>query len=78
MAKKTIEAIVKKQLKSYRTEIIMLWVLAGVGVVSILAGIGVYFYSFAIFQGQLPGDFAKMLGILFSLVGVLSIVEMVN
>ena len=74
MAKKTIETIVKKQLKNYRTEGIILWSLAGIGVISTLVGIGVYFYSFAIFQVQMPYDFTKTLGIVFSLVGVLAIV----
>ena len=94
MAKKTIQTIVKKQFKWYRTEVIMLLFITAVGVILILTGIGVYFYvgklsltqylsavpvhSFVVSQAEMLHNFAKVLGIVFSLIGVVFIVFALN
>ncbi len=90
MAKKTIETIVKKQLKKYRTEVIMFWFLSIVGAILILTGIGIYFYvgklaiaqylpvvpihNFIVSEIEMLYAFSEVLGIVFSLVGIVSIV----
>jgi len=90
MAKKTINKVVQRQLKWYIAEVILLWFLAGIGVVLIVTGIGVYFYvsritiiqylspiylhTLVISQVRMLHDFSRVLGIVFALVGVVSIV----
>ena len=90
MTDKTIDKIVQRQLKWYTAEVILLWFLTGIGAVLIITGVGVYFYvnrititqylsaihvnRFAISQVKMLHDFSKVLGIVFALVGVVSIV----
>ena len=90
MARKTIETIVKKRLKWHKTEIIALWFIVAIGAILVLAGIGVYFYvseltithylstipvhNLVVSQVKMLHDFSRVLGIVFSLVGLVSIV----
>ena len=71
MPKKTIDQIVQKQLKRYKLEIAILWLIIGMGAVLIVTGAGVYFYvdklsisqylsttpvhNFAVFQAKAEG-----------------------
>ncbi len=91
MANKTIKELVKKQLKWYKAQVIVLWFLIGLGAILILAGIGVYFYvgkltivqqsftisskSYITAQLRMICIFARVLGIVFSLTGVASIIS---
>ncbi len=91
MTGKTIEASVKKQLKWYKAQVVVLWFLIGLGAILIIAGIGVYLYvgKLTIVQrsSSFPADgyilsqlrmvciFARVLGIVFSLVGIASIIS---
>ena len=90
MPRRSLEAIVKKRLKQYKTEKIVLLFLIALGAVLTLAGIGVYFYvgkltlvqqayaappkDFMMSQLRLLCDFARVLGVVFSLIGVVSII----
>jgi len=90
MFQRSLEAIVKKRIKQYRTEKIILFILIALGAVLIVAGGGVYFYigkltlvqkvyampalDFNIIELRLLCDFARMLGIVFLLVGLASII----
>ncbi|RLE09553.1 hypothetical protein DRJ00_03910 [Candidatus Aerophobetes bacterium] len=90
MPQRSLEAIVKKRLKQYKTERIVLLLLIAVGVILTLAGIGVYFYvgkltlvqktyatppkNFMMFELRLLCDYARALGVIFSLIGVVSII----
>ncbi|MCD6318549.1 hypothetical protein J7M02_05730 [Candidatus Aerophobetes bacterium] len=91
MANKAIEALVKKQLKWYKAQIAVLWLLIGLGAILIPTGIGVYFYvgkltivqqfssfpakSYIIAQLRMVCIFARVLGIVFSLTGIASIIS---
>jgi len=90
MPQRSLEAIVKKRLKQYKTERIVLLVLIALGATLTLAGIEVYFYvgeltlvqkayatppkNFMMSELRLLCDFARVLGIVFSLIGVVSII----
>lgn len=90
MARKAIETIVQKQLRRYKAETMLLWLIIGIGAVLVLSGIGVYFYvgrlnvvqylstlsvhNFAESEVKMLGNFSKALGIVFALVGVVSII----
>ncbi|MBC7188600.1 hypothetical protein H5U35_00060 [Candidatus Aerophobetes bacterium] len=93
MFQRSLEAIVKKRIKQYRTEKIILFILIALGAVLIVAGGGVYFYvgkltlvkkvyavpalDFTIIELhelRLLCDFARMLGIVFLLVGLASVI----
>lgn len=90
MAKKTIEMIVEKRLKWHKTEVALLWLLIAIGTVLIVTGAGVYFHvgrlaivqqpsllstkDFVIAQVKMLYDFARALGIVFSLTGIAVII----
>ena len=90
MAKKTIEMIVEKRLKWHITEVAVLWLLIAIAAVLIITGIGVYFYVgrlaiaeqpsllstkyFLVGQVKMLWDFARALGIVFSLTGIAVII----
>jgi len=90
MANKTIETLVGKQLKWHKAQIVVLWFLIGLGAILIIAGIGIYFYvgeltivqqsftfpadAYIIAQLRMVCIFARVLGIVFSLVGIASII----
>ena len=90
MPRRFLEAIVKKRLKQYKTEILVLLILIALGATLTVAGIGVYFYvgkltfvqrayatppkDFMMSQLRLLCDFARVLGVVFSLIGVVSII----
>jgi len=90
MIKKTIDKIVKRQLKWYIAEVILLWLLISLGIVLIVAGAGIYFYvgkiviieylstihahRLAISLVKMLHNFSKLLGIVFTLVGIVCIV----
>lgn len=89
MPKRSLEAIVKKRLKQYKREKIILFALMVLGVILILAGIGVYFCvskltiaqrvyavptsNFMMSQLKLLCNSARVLGVVFSLTSVISI-----
>ena len=84
-----MQVIVKNRLKEYKAEKVVLLILIALGVVLTLTGMGVYFYvseltivkqayatptrNFMISQLKLVCNFARVLGVVFSLVGVVSI-----
>ena len=90
MLKKTIEMIVAKRLKWHKTEVALLWLIIAIGAVLIITGTGVYFYVsrlaiveqtslvsnkyFLIAQVKMLFDFARALGIVFSLTGIAVII----
>jgi len=90
MAKKTVETIVKKCLKWHKTEIVLLWLIIAIGAVLITAGTGIYYYvskiaiaqqvstipgkNFIVAQAKTLYNFTKALGIVFTLVGAVSII----
>jgi len=90
MAKKTIERIVQKVLKWHKNEVAVLWLLIAMGAVLIITGAGVYFYIsrlaiveqtslvsnkyFLIAQVKILFDFARALGVVFSLTGIAVII----
>lgn len=90
MPRRSLEEIVKKRLKQYKTERVVLVILIALGAILTFAGIGVYFYvgeltvvqkvfatppkNFIISQLRLLCNFARVLGIVFLLVGVLAII----
>jgi len=90
MPRRSLEATVKKHLEQYKTERIVLLVLIALGATLTVAGIGVYFYvgkltfvqrayatppkDFMMSQLRLLCDFARVLGVIFSLIGVVSII----
>ena len=90
MAKKTIGMIAGKHLKWHKTEIVLLWLIIAIGGILITAGTGIYYYvgKIAITQqvSTIPGknlmvaqvkmlyDFSRALGIVFVLVGAVSII----
>lgn len=90
MPQRSLEAIVKKRLKQHKRERIVLYLLIALGAVLTLAGIGVFLYvgqltivqkvyaaptgNFMMSQLKLLCGFAKLLGVVLSLVGVASII----
>ena len=90
MAKKTIEVIVKKRLKSHKAEVAVLCLIIAIAAILIPVGIGVYFCvddlaiaqyvfavsakSFAVSEVKMLCNFAKVLGIVFSLTGIAIII----
>ncbi|MCD6231774.1 hypothetical protein J7K28_03995 [Candidatus Aerophobetes bacterium] len=90
MTDKTIDKIVQRQLKWYTAEVILLWLLISLGIVLIIAGAGIYFYigkiviieylstihahRLAISQVRMLHNFSRVLGIVFTLVGIVCIV----
>jgi len=90
MAKKTMEMIVEKVLKQHKAEVAVLWLLIAMGTVLIITGTGVHFYVsrlaiveqpslvstkyFLIAQVKMLYDFARALGIVFSLTGIAVII----
>lgn len=90
MAKKSIEMIVEKQLKSHKAEVVVLWLLVAMGILLVLIGTGIHFYVirlaiveqpslistkyFLIAQVKMLCDFARALGIVFSLTGIAVII----
>jgi len=90
MPRRSLEATVKKRLEQYKTERVVLLFLIALGAVLTLAGIGVYFYvgkltlvqqayaappkNFMMSQLRLLCDFARVLGVVFSLIGVVSMI----
>lgn len=90
MSQRSLEAIVRRRLKQHKRERIALYLLITLGAVLTLAGIGVYFYvgeltlvqkvyatparNFTMSQLKLLCNFARVLGVVFSLVGVASII----
>lgn len=90
MAKKTIEMIVAKRLKWHKAEVAVLWLIIAIGAVLIITGTGVYFYVsklaiveqtslvsnkyFLTGQVKMLWDFARALGIVFSLTGIAVII----
>ncbi|GAH11420.1 unnamed protein product, partial [marine sediment metagenome] len=90
MAKKTIEMIVEKVLKRHKAEVAVLWLLVAMRTLLIMTGIGVYFYVsrlaivqqpslisakyFLTAQVEMLCDFAKAIGIVFSLTGIAVII----
>lgn len=90
MAKKTIEMVVQKVLKWHKAEVAVLWLLIAIGAVLIITGAGVYFYVsrlaiveqtslvsneyFLIAQVKMLFDFARALGVVFSLTGIAVII----
>jgi hypothetical protein len=94
MSEETMEKLIKKQLKWYRTELAMLSVLVVLGIILILSGIGVYFYvskltiaqelsmtsakNFIVAQIKMLYDFSRALGAVFSLTGLAVIILALN
>ena len=90
MTKKTIETIVEKLLKWHKAEVAVLWLIIAIGAVLIITGAGVYFYVIRLAIVQQPSlisakyfltaqvemlcDFAKAIGIVFSLTGIAVII----
>lgn len=89
MTKNTIDAIVNKRLKWHKTEVILLWLIIAIAAILIPTGIGIYLYvgslaitqyisaittgNIAASQVRMLCDFARGLGIVFTLVGVITI-----
>jgi len=90
MLRKPLDAIVRKRLKRHKTEIVLLWLILAVGAILIPVGIGIFSYvdtlaiiqyvfaipagNFITSQVKILCDFAKALGIVFALVGVVAVV----
>jgi len=90
MSREPLDTIVKKRLKRYKTDVVLLWLIIVMGAVLIVGGIGIYFYvgkliitqyistisikNFITNQVKMLCDFTKALGLVFSLVGVVSII----
>ena len=90
MVKKTIEMIAAKRLKWHKAEVALLWLIIAIGTVLIITGAGVYFYVsrlaiveqtslvsnkyFLTAQVKMLWDFARALGIVFSLTGIAVII----
>ena len=86
MVKKTIGMIVQKVLKWHKAEVALLWLIIAIGAILIITGTGVYFYVIRLAIVQQPSlisakyfltaqvemlwDFARALGIVFSLTGI--------
>lgn len=86
MTKNTIDTIVSKRLKWYRTEVILVWIIIAMAVILIPTGIGIYLYvgnlsiaeyvfsvppwNLAIFQVRMLSIFSRSLGAVFALAGL--------
>ncbi len=89
MDSNSIDVIVEKRLRWHKAETILLWLIIAMAVISIPAGIGIYLYvdtlaitqyisaittgNIAVSQVKMLCDFARGLGIVFTLVGVVTI-----
>ena len=89
MSKNTIDTIVSKRLKWHKTETILLWLIIAMAVIPIPAGIAIYLYvdtlaitqyisaittgNIAVSQVKMLCYLARGLGIVFTLVGVITI-----
>jgi len=85
-----MSSIVKNELKQYKFGVILLYFLMAFGVILIIAGVGVYFYigkltvgqwllttsvkNFRINEIRMLYDYSRVLGIVFSLVGIAVII----
>ena len=85
-----MDVMVGKRLKWHRTETILLWLIIAMAVIPIPVGIGIYLYvdtlaitqyisaittgNIAVSQVRMLSDFARGLGIVFTLVGVVTII----
>jgi len=88
--RKSIEDIIKSQLKWRKAELIMLWILIFLGIILVVAGIGVYFYvgkltiaqklsatsarNLIVAQIRMLYNFSRALGAVFSLIGLAVII----
>lgn len=89
MASNSMDVIVEKRLKWHKTETILLWLIIAMAVIPIPTGIAIYLYvdtlaitqyisaitagNIAVSQVRMLCDFARGLGIVFTLVGVVTI-----
>ncbi len=89
MASNSMDVIVEKRLKWHKTETILLWLIIAIAAILIPTGIGTYLYvgslaitqyisaittgNIAASQVRMLCDFARGLGIVFTLVGVVTI-----
>ncbi len=89
MASNSMDVIVENRLKWHKTETILLWLIIAVAAILIPTGIGIYLYvgnlsiaeyvfsvppgNMAIFQVRILCTFSRGLGIVFTLVGVVTI-----
>ena len=89
MASNSMDVIVEKRLKWHKTETVLLWLIIVMAVIPIPAGIAIYLYvdtlaitqyisaittgNIAVSQVRMLCDFARGLGIVFTLVGVITI-----
>jgi len=94
MAEKTIQMIVKKRLRWHKTEVAVLWFIIAVGAVLVVIGIGVYLHvgeltitqylstiavqNFVVSQVKMLCDFAKALGAVFCLLGMVAMIFAVD
>lgn len=90
MRRKSIKKIINRRLKWYKAEVILLWIIIGIGVILIPTGVGVYLYlgqltigqewftlparNFIVAQVQMVYIFARVLGVVFTLVGIITII----
>jgi len=90
MRKKTIKNLVEKQLKWHKVEAAILWFLIAIATILTIAGVGVFFYisklyireqlsmippkSFIVSEVWMLYNFARVLGIVFSLTGIAVII----
>ena len=89
MRKNVIDVITGRRIKWHKTETILLWLIIAMAVIPIPAGIGIYLYvdtlaitqyisaittgNIAVSQVRMLCDFARGLGIVFTLIGVITI-----
>lgn len=89
MASNNMDVIVGKRLRWHKTETILLWLIIAMAIIPIPAGIGIYLYvdtlaitqyisaittgNIAVSQVRMLCDFARGLGIVFTLIGVITI-----
>lgn len=90
MSCKSIDAVARKRLERYKTEVVLSWLILAVGAILIPIGIGIFFYvdmlTIAQYVFSVPGgnfitsqvrmlcDFAEALGIVFAILGVVAVV----
>lgn len=90
MVKKTMDVVVNKRLKCHKAEVALLWLIIAMAAIPIPTGIGIYLYvnnlsitqyvlaiptgNFAISQVRMLCNFAKALGVVFSLTGIAVII----
>ena len=89
MASNSMDVIVEKRLRWHKTETILLWLIIAMAVIPIPTGIAICLYvdtlaitqyisaittgNIAVSQVRMLCDFARGLGIVFTLIGVISI-----